>query len=296
MPVVAKLNYYEQQGGPGKENITNTRERMLHKRKKIVELMLNGLTHHQIAEELGIRVVQVRRLTAIIREQWAKECKVDYDGLVAQKKMEYAKVRKEAYEAYEASRLNSKGEPRTPDISFLHLVMDTFKAERELLGLDAPKRMDVSQQVIQMNWDSIAGGIRELVPDNRVIDGGTPQLGAPAQVDVPKAEPGSKEEKVAMLKEEIDKAHLINEPALLSQEVDPVEAKLSELKRLIRERKEELDNYKDPDDLPFVDEFKVVDKINELTGGGATKPIITVKRTVVAPKIIVNKSVGKIIT
>ena len=56
-------------------------------------------------------------------------------------------------EALRKVRETVSAEGRVAEVAFLRVIMDCWKAERELLGLDEPKRMDVNSTVNQFNWD-----------------------------------------------------------------------------------------------------------------------------------------------
>lgn len=48
-------------------------------------------------------------------------------------------------------------EGRLPANVYLQTVLETLKAERELLGLDAPKQLDIKQETTLSVWDQLAG-------------------------------------------------------------------------------------------------------------------------------------------
>lgn len=61
-------------------------------------------------------------------------------------------------------------EGRLPANVYLQTVLDTLKAERELLGLDAPKQVDVTGDLGPNVWDLLAG----VDPSFQVVDANEP--------------------------------------------------------------------------------------------------------------------------
>lgn len=203
------------------------------------QLMRRGYTRQQAAEKLGITLAAIDTDWKVLMRRMRKGMDKDVEALVGAKLEEYAEVKREAWEAWEASKQqivtrtveeSSSGatedgvsmgrsnghvkggrgalgkvlansdaqqdsaarpakrvktitttEPRLPDPSYLTKILDCIKAERELLGINPAKKIDMQATMV---WDLFAGmktavqvlnGQPAPLPGGEVVDG-VPQL------------------------------------------------------------------------------------------------------------------------
>ncbi len=129
------------------------------KERVLAEVMrLDRMRYSQweIAGRVGISQGQVSIYLKQQRQKYAAARMTDVAEHVAEKLEQYDDVIKQAAEAFERSKtrvvVDENGEekelPTTPEAVFLAKVMDALKAQRELLGLDAPTKTDVRAAVV----------------------------------------------------------------------------------------------------------------------------------------------------
>lgn len=151
---------------------------------KIPSMLRRGLTPQMIAEELGISYAMVKRDWKVVLTELREQRDEDTEALVQAKLQEYAEVKREAWEAWERSKLgtieeeekesssNRGGTRRSHirkkitsagDSTFLTIIQNCVKEERELLSLNPTKKLEVKGN---MMWDVFSQAIPEgEVPD-----------------------------------------------------------------------------------------------------------------------------------
>lgn len=189
-------------------------QREIH-RTKMVQLLARGYTKDMIASYFGVSVTTIDKDWKAVVTAWKADHDDEVKDYVVTMRRKYAEAMKEAWEAWERSkedrlRVTEEGEDhlgarkrkssvmregQAGDASYLRVILDCLKAERDLLGMDATKKVEVSGQVI--NWEMLAEGIPEdgPVPDvvveriERAVLGYDPQAGATEHHEVIDVEP-----------------------------------------------------------------------------------------------------------
>jgi hypothetical protein len=154
-------------------------------RIKMMDMMRRGKTPSQIAQRLGVSVNQVHYDYKQVMKQFNRDHVKNIERVVAMKLAEYSEIKSEAWDAWEESKKDfvkevvedyplddgtaPGGAKRTRtvegqcgDSKFLHIVIQCVNAERELLGLNAPKEHRVSGQFV--NLDMVVQQIPESGP------------------------------------------------------------------------------------------------------------------------------------
>lgn len=157
-------------------------------RTKLIRMVSRDYSMEEIGRELNISTNRVYLEYKIILKQLRKERLDLTEEVIEQKLLEYKEIKREAWDAWERSKSShiitkskqtSGGmggkltyedtqttETRVGDNSYLAVVLECLKAEREIQGLDPEKKMRVSGNII--NWDILANGIP--------VDGPVPDL------------------------------------------------------------------------------------------------------------------------
>jgi hypothetical protein len=154
-------------------------------RTALIGFIRRGYTQDQIAVALGVTQQQVSYDYKAVLKEWRERRVEETEALVQAKLAEYAEVKGEAWAAWERSKAEVKktrstvtGEgsseteevtPQNPSSGYLAIVLQCIVAERELLGLDAPKQTHVKGEVVTqtIDWSVLARGIPDdgEVPD-----------------------------------------------------------------------------------------------------------------------------------
>lgn len=168
-------------------------------RAHILQLLRRGYGVEQIAEHLGLPEKVVLQDYRYAIKQVAKNQLEDAKELVAAKMLEYAEIKKEAWDAWERSKgdrerktdeesgyleeednegyEDSQGkippkafkkrtqmkEGRLPSNEYLRTILDCIKAERELLGINPAQEINVHSSSI---WAMLSGQL----PAGETID------------------------------------------------------------------------------------------------------------------------------
>lgn len=151
------------------------------KREKALEeterLHLRGYSQNAIAKKLGVSQSQVNYDIKKVRERYKEEALEHHAVYVREKINQLRAVAQEAWEGWERSKKQaleireeegttgeggwsktSKTKKRVSGAcEYLRTILDCLKQEAELLGLEAPKRVDANMNVI--NWDALASEI-----------------------------------------------------------------------------------------------------------------------------------------
>lgn len=145
------------------------------KRARVLQLAIRDFTQPMISEMTGISQPLVSMWLAEQKEQW-RASQVEARGqLIAQKRAQYEEVRREAWVQWERSKedlqkrvdaYGTKGytewtkeelvtEGRLAAKAFLDIIMDTYRQERALLGIDAERKDGCVQVNVGLNWQNI---------------------------------------------------------------------------------------------------------------------------------------------
>lgn len=160
-------------GRPGPKFSSTEREQ---KKARVLQLAVRDFTGVQIAEMTGVSDAQVCIWLAEQREQWRTSHVEGRDTLIAQKRAQYEEVRREAWMQWERSkedlqkRVDASGtkgdtgwtkeelvtEGRLAAKTFLDIILDTYRQERALLGIDAERKDGGNINVnVGLNWQNI---------------------------------------------------------------------------------------------------------------------------------------------
>jgi transposase-like protein len=156
---------------------------------EMVKLLRRGWTKTAIAEKLGVHRTQVVHDWKQILEDLVETRDQEVNQLVVLKLEELGEVKREAWDAWERSKLDREktvredwesdsGSGSTKEIKtregqvgearYLDTVLKCIAAERELLGLNPKKSMEITGTVI--NWDSLVSTVQVSVETGTVPD------------------------------------------------------------------------------------------------------------------------------
>lgn len=138
-------------------------EQILRDRIEIAKLRMMGKTQDEIALKLGMTQQMVSYDLKEIRKQWAEELKTNMSEMIAEEKAKIDFNEQQALLGWEKSlgehkrkrSKQSQGGHQTQsaevetilysgEVRFLQQALACSKERRELLGLDAPKRTEIS--------------------------------------------------------------------------------------------------------------------------------------------------------
>lgn len=118
---------------------------------RVQHLEALGYTQAEIAEKVGVSQPMVCKYVAQLRERYLAKQQEDRSALIAQKWSQLDMVAQEAYDAWDRSKTGEDDDGnvtvKVGDAVFLGKMMDAWKSQRELLGLDAPTKQDVRAAV-----------------------------------------------------------------------------------------------------------------------------------------------------
>ncbi len=156
------------------KNKKRTDEQVQLDRAEMVRLLRRGWTKKRIAEKMGMQPSQIsydwKKVLAELREARLDDAEDEVTSICEQ----YSLVKSEAWDAWDKSKerrtkqidevINTGAgdrvktseivEDATPGNEFLKTIVACLQAEREMKGLNAPKKMDIQAEVI--NWDALA--------------------------------------------------------------------------------------------------------------------------------------------
>jgi lambda repressor-like predicted transcriptional regulator len=151
---------------------TRTEIRLEHDLLIVGRMRRRGSSVEEISETLGINIDVVRDLIRRLKARYRRLIRKDLEVSAGEMLERYRDIAGEAYEAWE----NSKSErrvingqckilKRAGNGDFLKIILECMEGERELKGLDQPKKVDVRAAVL--DWNSLAreSNIIDGVPD-----------------------------------------------------------------------------------------------------------------------------------
>lgn len=161
--------------GVGKTGPRFTDKEREQKKARVLQLAIRDFTGIQIAEMTGVTDAQVCIWLAEQKEQWRVSQLENRDQLVAQKRAQYEEIRREAWTQWERSkedlqkRVDASGtkgdtgwtkeelvtEGRLAAKTFLDIILDTYRQERALLGLDVERKDGGINVNVGLNWQNI---------------------------------------------------------------------------------------------------------------------------------------------
>ncbi|HEV3003939.1 MAG TPA: helix-turn-helix domain-containing protein [Pirellulales bacterium] len=153
---------------------------LIHRRKQVSELRLQGWTQQAIADHLGIPQTTVSLDLKTVRREWEAMALGAFDEMRTQELQKLERLEREAWAAWERSQKpaqsvvadgdakkparktvkNQHGNPR-----FLQIVQGCIAAWRALLGLDAPSKVaPTSVEGRTITLTDLLGRIRSAAP------------------------------------------------------------------------------------------------------------------------------------
>ncbi len=154
----------------GKKFTRTEREAVL---REVARLDAKGLNQFDIASAVGVSQPQVCIYLKEIRQQYKADTITERAEQVSRKLEQYRHVMRESWAAWECSKVEVKpvvgkdGKVKlvelevNPDPAYLRIVLDCLQAERELLGLDAPKNVQLTREVDVVDWSVMATRLNE---------------------------------------------------------------------------------------------------------------------------------------
>jgi predicted transcriptional regulator len=171
-PAKAPPPAIERQGlstGPGRHRTKTQREADA---AEVERLDRRGYSQREIASRIGVAPSQVCYDLKLLRKRYRDAQLSERSAAVAEKLAQYRDIRREAWEAWERSKDNKEKEitekvsslgaqeaaaakieklkaiitteGRLPGNEYLRTILETLQNERELQGLDAPKKQELS--------------------------------------------------------------------------------------------------------------------------------------------------------
>jgi hypothetical protein len=167
----------------------------------IVSLMRRGWTQQMIGEHLGLDQSTISYEWRKIRAQMAAQLEGDTKEIIGATLEELAEVKRESWYGWDRSKrrgkkktveVSSSGnserekesttvEARTGDPRFLQAILNCIQSERELRGIDAPKKQDA--RVLTLNWDELVKQLPAEVVDD--IEARIAAVSAPTELPAP---------------------------------------------------------------------------------------------------------------
>lgn len=161
--------------GAGKTGPRFTKAERESKRAQVMDLLLKDYPQHQIATIARVSEAQVSLWLRDLKQSWMHTQTGGRDELVNRKLRQFEQVRMEAWQEWERSKADiqrrvvtsgSKGnatwdkeelvtEGRVAAASFMNIILDTFKQERAMLGLDAEVKGGDTRISVGLNWQSV---------------------------------------------------------------------------------------------------------------------------------------------
>ena len=120
---------------------SQSRMRILNRRKKVSEMYLRRFTLSQIAETLGKSMGTIQKDIAAIRDEWRKESKEHIGEVITRELAELQHIENEAAKQFIRQR----------DKSFLETRLKCKDRRAKLLGLDQPEK--------HQNEVNVSGGL-----------------------------------------------------------------------------------------------------------------------------------------
>lgn len=127
---------------------------------KMGALLIQGYNLTEIAKELDLPYNRVYTLKRRFDERMKKLRERDIETLRDMKLLEYAWIKRQMIEQWEASKKDSKGNVKPGNVVYMDRYIAVQEAERKLLGLDTPiaKESDGGNDTPMFDWRSLVSG------------------------------------------------------------------------------------------------------------------------------------------
>jgi hypothetical protein len=164
-----------------------TKEARLDDMVKMTSMLRRGVPRYAIAQQLGVSAQQISYDWKVVVRQYHKDMNADIEELIGEKLLQYAEIKKEAWEAWEKSKLDaeeetteeftsakysntktiSKKSGRCGDPNFLKIICQCMKEECELQCLYPAKEIKGTVTSNVINWDALVANIPDEgeIPD-----------------------------------------------------------------------------------------------------------------------------------
>jgi hypothetical protein len=178
--------------------------RIAERRKKVTSLYLQGKFQDEIAKVVKVDRATVSRDLRSVQAEWLKSGVMDLNAAKARELAKLDEVERQAWDAWEKSRKDAetmevtgtaqggKGKPdkvkkitkgQAGDSRFLGIILDCVNRRCEILGLDAPKKLehggiDGGPIPIQLNDEQLLERAQAILNGEPKV--GTPGASAPA--------------------------------------------------------------------------------------------------------------------
>jgi hypothetical protein len=123
---------------------THRTSQELMRREIVREWRRQGENVRATVRALGYSSRTVCKYLALAREQWAEETKLDLGAAIEERQAVLGRVEAEAWAQFQAARESSSDLERFGAWRYLDLVRKVQADLRELLGLDAPKQVQLT--------------------------------------------------------------------------------------------------------------------------------------------------------
>lgn len=125
-----------------------TRQEREEQRVKIVQLLAQGLTQSQIAEQLGLSQPQICYDLRLIRERWRQQQDFDFQEMTAEQLAKIDLTERDYWQGWNMSRTDPSGRALPGDPAYLSGVLTCIKQRCKLLGVDAVlKYRDINEAI-----------------------------------------------------------------------------------------------------------------------------------------------------
>lgn len=172
---------------------------------RVAKLDRMGWTQVEIARDVKVTQGMVSQYLKAVREETRARVRAGQEDRINELLATYADIRAEAWREWERSRTDAtavtkevmkpagrapKGKDGKPARTirgyqkrveelrgrlgggnYLAIILDTIKEERDLLGLDAPKKVESKSLNLHAVWEAVAGDEAAFV---RLLEGGVP--------------------------------------------------------------------------------------------------------------------------
>lgn len=139
---------------------------LLHERlPKITSMFSKGHTIIEIAKELGVQRKYVRTVINKMEEELIKRGLFDVDKGRARAYNSINLRIKTLWEQWELTTVTKNGEPCQGNLAIMAMINDLERDKRDLLGLDMPKKVEMTGKAHMVEWATILTVGSQLAPN-----------------------------------------------------------------------------------------------------------------------------------